>query len=222
MSLYVLYFGTNKKYPGILHHNVMFGPRYKELLTDIFDRGVIADDFSLYLHAPSVSDPSMAPEGGECFYVLSPVPHLGHGRKDPQKAFDWKNHGSAYGDRIIDYLEKHAMPGLRKSIVVREERTPLDFETTLDSYLGAAFSLEPILTQSAFFRVHNRDDRLKGLYFAGAGTHPGAGIPGVVGSAQATASVIFADYSNSENQKKGATSPELRTPVAGQFTQASL
>ena len=204
MSLFVMYFGTNRKFPGILHHNVMFGPRYKDLLDDIFDRGIVADDFSLYLHAPSLSDPSMAPEGGETFYVLAPVPHLGPhagqslsghspngSRSEP---YDWKNKAQSYGDRIIDYLDQRYLPGLKQSIVVRHHMTPLDFESKLDAFNGAAFSLEPILTQSAYFRIHNRDDRLKGLYFVGAGTHPGAGIPGVVGSAKATAHVIFNDY----------------------------
>ena len=187
MSLYVLYFGTDRAFPGLVHHNVMFGQRYKELLKDIFDRGVVADDFSLYLHAPTLTDPSLAPEGCHSFYVLSPVPHLGHGK------FDWAKDGTAYGDRILDYLEKRYMPGLKESIKVRRQITPLDFETRLDAHLGAAFSLEPTLTQSAYFRVHNRDDRIRGLYFVGAGTHPGAGIPGVIGSAKATAGVILGD-----------------------------
>jgi phytoene desaturase len=187
MSLYVLYFGTDRAFPGIVHHNVMFGPRYKDLLTDIFDRGVVADDFSLYLHAPTLSDPSLAPEGCHSFYVLSPVPHLGHDK------FDWDKNGTAYGDRILDYLETRYMPGLKESIKVRRHITPLDFETRLDAHLGAAFSLEPTLTQSAYFRVHNRDDKIQGLYFVGAGTHPGAGIPGVIGSAKATAGVILGE-----------------------------
>lgn len=201
MSLYVLYFGTDKAFPGIVHHNVMFGPRYKELLKDIFDRGVVADDFSLYLHAPSQSDPSLAPEGCHSFYVLSPVPHLGHGK------FDWAKDGEAYGDRILDYLEKRYMPGLKASLKVRRQITPLDFETRLDAHMGAAFSLEPTLTQSAYFRVHNRDDRIQGLYFVGAGTHPGAGIPGVIGSAKATAGVILGDEQESS------------VPVAARFAE---
>jgi phytoene desaturase len=187
MSLFVLYFGTNRSFPGIVHHNVMFGQRYKELLNDIFDRGIVADDFSLYLHAPTLSDPSLAPPGCHSFYVLSPVPHLG------KSDFDWETQGQAYGDRILDYLEERYMPGLRESIQVRRHITPRDFETRLDAHLGSAFSLEPTLTQSAYFRVHNRCDRIRGLYFVGAGTHPGAGIPGVVGSAKATAGVILDD-----------------------------
>lgn len=188
MSLFVLYFGTKKAYPGLTHHNVMFGKRYKELLRDIFDRGIVADDFSLYLHAPTLTDPTLAPEGGHSFYVLSPVPHLGKSK------VDWKDLGPKYADRILSYLEEHYMPGLKGDIVTQRMFTPLDFESRLDSHLGAAFSLEPTLTQSAYFRVHNRDEHISGLYFAGAGTHPGAGVPGVIGSAKATHSVIEGDY----------------------------
>lgn len=192
MSLFVLYFGTNRAYPGLTHHNVMFGARYKELLSDIFDRGVLADDFSLYLHAPTVSDPSLAPPGHHSFYVLSPVPHLG------KLAVDWRNVGPAYARRIIDYLGKRYMPGLADAIVTSRIFTPADFQERLGAHHGAAFSLEPTLTQSAYFRVHNRDAHIEGLYFAGAGTHPGAGIPGVIGSAKATYGVIAKDFGLSE------------------------
>lgn len=188
MSLFVIYFGTRRSYPALTHHNVMFGNRYKELLKDIFDRGIIADDFSLYLHAPTLTDPSLAPPGGHGFYALSPVPNLNKSK------VDWNELGPRYADRIINYLDKHYMPGLSGDIVTKRLFTPLDFEGRLDSHAGAAFSLEPTLTQSAYFRVHNRDSRIGGLYFAGAGTHPGAGIPGVIGSAKATWSVIAKDY----------------------------
>lgn len=187
MSLFLIYFGTRRRYPHLAHHNVLFGPRYRELLTDIFDKGILADDFSLYLHAPTVTDPSMAPPGCEAFYVLAPVPHLG---KAP---IDWTIEGPRYADRILDYLEARYIPGLRQDLVTRRIFTPLDFERELLAYHGAAFSLEPVLSQSAFFRVHNRDDRIAGLYFVGAGTHPGAGIPGVVNSAKATAGLILED-----------------------------
>ncbi len=187
MSLFLIYFGTRRRYPHLAHHNVLFGPRYRELLTDIFDKGILADDFSLYLHAPTVTDPSMAPPGCEAFYVLAPVPHLG---KAP---IDWTIEGPRYADRILDYLEARYIPGLRQDLVTRRIFTPLDFERELLAYHGAAFSLEPVLSQSAFFRVHNRDDRIAGLYFVGAGTHPGAGIPGVVNSARATAGLILED-----------------------------
>jgi phytoene desaturase len=188
MSLVVIYFGTKRRYPELAHHNVLFGPRYRELLQDIFERGRLADDFSLYLHAPSVSDASLAPPGCEAFYVLAPVPHLG---KAP---IDWRAEGPRYADRILDYLERRHIPGLRRELVTCRVFTPADFEQELLSFKGAAFSLEPVLTQSAWFRVHNRDDRIRGLYFAGAGTHPGAGVPGVVNSARATAGLILEDW----------------------------
>lgn len=187
MSLFLIYFGTNKKFPKLKHHNVIFGPRYRELLDDIFTNGILPDDFSLYLHAPSISDPDLAPPGCESLYVLSPVGHLG------KLNYDWKNGAEAYADRILTYLENKYMPGLRASIVTKRLFTPLDFKSELNSHLGAAFSLEPILTQSAYFRLHNRDEKIKGLYFAGAGTHPGAGIPGVVNSGKATAGLVLED-----------------------------
>jgi phytoene desaturase len=185
MSLFLIYFGTNRKYSNLRHHNIIFGTRYRELLSDIFERGRLADDFSLYLHAPTLSDPSLAPAGCQTFYVLSPVPHLG------KLAVDWKSEGPRYAEKILAYLEKHYMPGLRRSIIVRRLFTPEDFRTELNSRFGSAFSLEPRLLQSAYFRVHNRDRKIRGLYFVGAGTHPGAGIPGVVNSAKATANLIL-------------------------------
>ncbi len=187
MSLFLIYFGTKRRHPHLAHHNVIFGPRYRELLGDIFDTGVLADDFSLYLHAPTVSDPTLAPEGCEAFYVLSPVPHLGKG------GIDWITEGPRYADRILDYLEARYIPNLRADLVTQRIFTPLDFESTLNAHVGSAFSLEPVLTQSAWFRVHNRDDKLRGLYFVGAGTHPGAGVPGVVNSAKATAGLMIDD-----------------------------
>lgn len=204
MSLFLIYFGTKKQYPELAHHNVIFGPRYKELLQDIFKNGVLADDFSLYLHAPTRSDPDLAPEGGEAFYVLSPVPHLGNAR------IDWKEEGPKYAKKILDYLEKHYIPGLSQEIVTQRIFTPEDFESELNSFHGSAFSLEPILTQSAYFRVNNRDAHLKGLYFVGAGTHPGAGLPGVVNSAKATTSVIFDDLGMGPDHGKGSA-PVLAT-----------
>ena len=188
MSLFLIYFGTRRRYPELLHHNVIFGPRYRELLQDIFSRGRLAEDFSLYLHAPGRSDPDLAPPGCDAFYVLSPVPHLG------KAAIDWRIAGPAYADRILDYLEKLYMPNLRREIITRRIFTPEDFKSELNAHLGSAFSLEPRLTQSAYFRVHNRDPKIRGLYFVGAGTHPGAGIPGVVNSAKATAGIILEDF----------------------------
>ncbi len=188
MSLFLIYFGTRTRHPELRHHTVLFGPRYRELLADIFDRGVLADDFSLYLHAPTVTDPTLAPPGCEAFYVLSPVPHLG------KATLDWSVEGPRYRDRILEYLEAHYITDLRQDLVTTRIFTPADFEGELNAHLGSAFSLEPVLTQSAYFRVHNRDRRIGGLYFVGAGTHPGAGVPGVVGSAKATAGLMVADF----------------------------
>lgn len=187
MSLFVAYFGTRRKYPDVAHHTVIFGPRYRELLADIFERGVLAEDFSLYLHAPTVTDPSLAPPGCEAFYVLSPVPHLG------LAAIDWTTEGPRYADRILSALERLLLPGLRDELVTLRLFTPDDFASELNAHWGSAFSLEPLLTQSAWFRAHNRDPDLPGLYLVGAGTHPGAGVPGVVNSAKATATLVLGD-----------------------------
>jgi phytoene desaturase len=186
-SLFVLHLGVKGNWSGIPHHNIMFGPRYKGLLTDIYQHGVLPGDFSLYLHHPTVTDPSMAPAGCSTFYALAPVPHLG------KLPVDWDEIAPIYAERIIDELERRLIPGLRERIVTRFHYTPKDFATDLNAHLGSAFSLEPILTQSAWFRVHNRDDKIPNLYFVGAGTHPGAGIPGVVGSAKATAALMLQD-----------------------------
>ena len=184
MSLFVVYFGTNRTYPNLSHHTIVLGPRYEDLLRDIFDKQIVADDFSLYLHAPTRTDPSMAPPGHECFYVLSPVPHLGGGQ-------DWDAIKEEYADRILASLEKnHLVPDLRKHLVSKLIFTPKDFETHLDSYVGTAFQFEPVLTQSAWFRPHNVSEDVNGLYFAGAGTHPGAGLPGVLSSAKLLDRVI--------------------------------
>ncbi len=186
-SLFVIYFGTNQKYPDVAHHNILFGNRYRELLADIYDKGILADDFSLYLHAPTRTDPSLAPEGCDTFYALSPVPHL------EKSTTDWNTEGPRYADRILDYLEKHYLPDLKSHIVTRRIFSPLDFKNELNAYAGSAFSLEPLLTQSAYFRAHNRDSAIRGLYLVGAGTHPGAGIPGVVNSAKATSGLVLED-----------------------------
>ncbi len=187
MSLFVMYFGTRKRYEDIAHHTILFGPRFKGLLKDIFRGNSLPDDFSLYLHAPTVTDPSLAPDGCEAFYVLSPVPHLG------QAKIDWGEAAQAYGDLILESLEDY-LPGLRESIVTRRHFTPQDFHSELNSFHGSAFSVAPKLTQSAFFRPHNRDKDIRGLYIVGAGTHPGAGVPGVVNTAKATTGVVAADF----------------------------
>ncbi|GCE03048.1 phytoene desaturase [Dictyobacter aurantiacus] len=185
MSLFVLYFGTDRKYENMAHHEILMGPRYKGLLDDIFKRKVLAKDFSLYLHRPTATDPSLAPEGHDAWYVLSPVPHLGSDT-------DWTTTARPYRDSIIQYLEEHYMPDLSRHIVTEHHIDPLHFCNELNSYLGSAFSVEPILTQSAWFRPHNVSEDISNLYFAGAGTHPGAGLPGVMSSGKIVADMIGA------------------------------
>lgn len=185
MSLFVIYFGTKKRYldSGLQHHNIILGDRYRGLLEDIFHKKKLADDFSLYLHMPTKTDPSLAPEGHEAFYVLSPVPHLDSGT-------DWTQKAPLYRDAIMDYLEENYLPGLQDNIVTEHYIDPLHFQDTLNSYKGSAFSVEPILTQSAWFRPHNRSEDIDNLYFVGAGTHPGAGLPGVLSSAKIAENLI--------------------------------
>ncbi|KQS03158.1 phytoene dehydrogenase [Sphingomonas sp. Leaf357] len=184
-SLFVVHFGIKGTWPGIPHHSILFGPRYKGLLADLYDTGVLPEDFSLYLHHPTVTDPSLAPEGHSAFYALAPVPHMG---KFP---VDWDELAPVLEKRILDEIGRRLIPDIHERIVTKFSYTPKDFARDLNAHLGSAFSLEPILTQSAWFRVHNRDDHIPNLYFVGAGTHPGAGIPGVVGSAKATAALML-------------------------------
>lgn len=186
-SLFVVHFGIKGTWPGIPHHMILFGPRYQGLLADIYDHGVLSEDFSLYLHHPTVTDPSMAPEGHSTFYALAPVPHQG---KFPA---DWDAIKETYERRILDEIGRRLIPDIHERIVTKFSYTPADFTRDLSAHLGSAFSLEPVLTQSAYFRAHNRDDHIPNLYFVGAGTHPGAGIPGVVGSAKATAELMLAE-----------------------------
>jgi phytoene desaturase len=183
MSLFVWYFGTRRKYPGVQHHTILLGPRYKELLMDIFARKILADDFSLYLHRPTATDPSLAPDGCDAFYVLSPVPHL-------QSGTDWSIAAEKYRRAIARELCNTMLPDLENQIVSSRMLTPQDFQDRLSSFRGAAFGLEPILTQSAWFRPHNRSEDIDRLYLVGAGTHPGAGLPGVLSSARILDSVV--------------------------------
>lgn len=183
MSLFVWYFGTNRRYDSVYHHMMVLGPRYRELLRDIFDRKVLAEDFSLYLHRPSASDPSVAPAGCDSFYVLAPVPNLKSGT-------DWQSQAEPYRAKIEQRLEQTVLPGLGQSIVTSRFLTPLDFEQRLSSVNGAAFALEPQLFQSAWFRPHNRSEEVAGLYLVGAGTHPGAGLPGVLSSARVLDKIV--------------------------------
>ncbi len=185
MSLFVIYFGTNRKYENVAHHEIIMGPRYKQLLEDIFERKLLADDFSLYLHRPSATDPSLAPPGHDCWYVLSPVPHLGGD-------IDWEKVGDRYRDRIMEYLEERYLPNLRQHVVSESRVDPRYFRDNLNSYLGSAFSVQPTLFQSAYWRPHNKDRDIPNLYFAGAGTHPGAGLPGVISSGKIVADTIGA------------------------------
>ena len=183
MSLFVLYFGTDRTYDDIDHHTIILGPRYEGLLDDIFNRHHLADDFSLYLHRPTTTDPSLAPPGCDAFYVLSPVPHL-------DADVDWRVTAPLYRDRIVRYLEERYLPDLGKHIVAEHHIDPLHFRDTLNSHKGSAFSVAPTLTQSAWFRPHNRSEEVSNLYFVGAGTHPGAGMPGVISSAKIVAEMI--------------------------------
>jgi phytoene desaturase len=183
MGLFVWYFGTNRRYEDVPHHLMLLGPRYEGLLRDIFKHHVVPEDFSLYLHRPTATDPSMAPPGCDAFYVLSPVSHL-------QSGTDWTQKAESYRLAIAQALERTVLPGLQQHIVTSRVTTPLDFQDRLLSYQGAAFGMEPLLLQSAWFRPHNRSEDVDGLYMVGAGTHPGAGVPGVLMSAKTLEMVV--------------------------------
>ncbi len=183
-SLFVVHFGLKGAFPDIAHHSILFSDRYGPLLKDIYTHGKLADDPSIYLHHPTITDPNMSPPGHAAFYALAPVPHLG------RAPVDWAVEGPRYRDVVLNRVRDLLIPDLHDRLDVCFHYTPQDFASDLGAHLGSAFSLEPVLTQSAWFRGHNRDDHFANLYFVGAGTHPGAGIPGVVGSAKATASLI--------------------------------
>ena len=177
MSLFVAYFGAEGNWKDTAHHTILLGPRYKELLHDIFRKKVLADDFSLYLHRPAWTDTSLDPQGGEGFYVLSPVPNQKSG-------IDWSEMGPAYMDKIMTYLDEGELPGIKANLKTSFYIDPRHFENKLQSMDGAAFGVEPVLQQSAYFRYHNRSPDVEGLFFCGANTHPGAGLPGVLCSAK--------------------------------------
>jgi phytoene desaturase len=183
MSLFVWYFGTRRQYPDVPHHTILLGPRYRGLIEDIFTHKHLAQDMSLYLHRPTATDPSLAPDGCDGFYVLSPVPNL-------DADIDWDREAEPYRRRVEQRLQETLLPGLGDAIATSRVMTPLDFRDRLLSVKGAAFSFEPILTQSAWFRPHNRSEDIANLYIVGAGAHPGAGLPGVLSSARILDSLV--------------------------------
>ena len=183
MGLFVWYFGTSRHYPEVAHHTILLGPRYRDLLRDIFSRKILANDFSLYLHRPTATDPSVAPVGCDAFYVLSPVPNLASG-------IDWTQAAEPYRRAIAAHLSTTILPDLDRHVVTSRVMTPQNFSDELQSHLGAGFGMEPILTQSAWFRPHNRSEEVERLFLVGAGTHPGAGLPGVLSSARVLDQVV--------------------------------
>ncbi len=188
MSAFLLYIGSKKQYPQLLHHTLILSERYKYLVKDIFDNKILPEDFSMYLHAPSRTDAGMAPEGSESMYVLIPVSNLSGN-------IDWDTMAQPYTERILDFLENDfGLTDLQKNIEVLEVFTPVDFKINRNSHLGSPWGFEPKLTQTAYFRPHNRSQDISNLYFVGAGTHPGAGLPGVLLTAEATEKVIVDDF----------------------------
>jgi len=200
MSCFLIYLGVRKQYPELAHHTLILAERYKGLIDEIFEGRNVPDDFSMYLHAPTRTDASMAPDGCESLYVLVPVPNKKSG-------LDWATRKTEYASKILSFLEAWGLKDLRANTEVQHLFTPDDFETELNAYLGNAFSIEPKLSQTAYFRPHNRSADVEGLYLVGAGTHPGAGVPGVILSAKATFSCIHEDW-------KGARSRHRREAVA--------
>lgn len=198
MSAFLIYLGVKKQYPKLLHHTLILSERYKKLVTDIFDKKILPDDFSMYLHAPTRTDPSMAPDGHESLYVLIPVANL-------KGKIDWESEKKKYADKVIDFLEKDfGMIDLRENIEVQEIFTPVDFKEKQNAYLGSAWGVEPKLMQTAYFRPHNRSEDIKNLYFVGASTHPGAGVPGVLLTAETTENVILSDFGLQQFNLKSA------------------
>jgi len=187
MGLFVLFFGSKKQYHSVAHHTIWMADRYKELLKDIFDHKILTEDFSLYLHRPTATDQTFAPSGKDSFYVLCPVPNL-------QGNVNWDKEGSILRDRIVNSLDKTIMPSLKENIEADFWMTPQDFKNDYRSMYGAGFSIAPIFSQSAWFRYHNKDKKISNLYFSTAGSHPGAGIPGVLCSAKVVEKLIKKDF----------------------------
>ena len=187
MSAFLLYLGVRKKYPQLKHHTLILSERYKGLIDDIFDNKVLPDDFSMYLHIPSQTDPTMAPEGSESLYALIPVPNL-------ESGINWENTKKTYTDKVLTFLEDDfGLTNLKRSIEVLETFTPSDFKRQRNNHLGSAWGIEPKLTQTAYFRPHNRSEDIQKLYFVGANTHPGAGVPGVLLTAETTVKLVVKD-----------------------------
>lgn len=187
MSCFLLYLGVRKQYSQLRHHTIYLGRRYRELVKDIFDRKILPEDFSVYMHAPARSDPAMAPPGCESLYVLAPVPNL-------DSKIDWARSAAPFRERILDRLENGlGLKDLRGNLQFMETFTPVDFRDKLNAFHGNAFAIEPRLEQTAYFRPHNRSEDIRGLYFVGAGTHPGGGVPGVLLSAEATETCVMED-----------------------------
>ncbi len=182
-GLFVWYFGTRRRYVDVPHHSILLGPRYRGLLNDIFRHKRLAEDFSLYLHRPTATDPSLAPEGCDAFYVLAPVPNL-------EADVDWEQQAEPFRCAVQQYLSDSVLPDLENQLASSLVTTPLDFQGDLNSFRGAGFGMEPVLWQSAWFRPHNRSEDVKGLFFVGAGTHPGAGVPGVIASAKVVEELV--------------------------------
>ena len=183
MGLFVIYFGTKKKYNNIAHHTIWMGERYEGLLKDIFNKKILANDFSLYLHRPTATDKSMAPKNCDSFYVLSPVPNL-------KSKINWGLKGLQYRKKILEALEKTILPNLSKNLTVCFHMSPEDFKRDYHSLYGSGFSISPIFRQSAWFRFHNKSENFENLYFVGAGSHPGAGVPGVISSAKVLENIL--------------------------------
>jgi phytoene desaturase len=199
MSCYVLYLGLNRQYPHLRHHTILMPNDFPGVLGDLFDRRVMPREPALYVHAPTRTEPGLAPPGGEVIYALAPVPHL-DGR------IDWERHAPAMREQVIHAMETTlGMPGLRDAIVLERARTPVEFRDLLGSERGAAFSIEPVLLQSAWFRPHNRSEDVKGLYLAGAGTHPGAGIPGTLLAGTIAANCALVDLRLPPSSGRGVT-----------------
>ena len=187
MGLFVLFFGTKTRYEEIAHHTIWLTERFKDLLHDIFEKRIITEDFSLYLHRPTATDKSFAPDGHDSFYVLCPVPNL-------KNNIDWSIHGEKLKDQIIIELEKTIMPNLSNHIEDISYMTPKDFKNNYRSMYGAGFSIAPKFTQSAWFRYHNEDDNIPNIFFSAAGSHPGAGLPGVLSSAKVVENILKKRY----------------------------